>query len=173
MSKVTEVKVSAFSECFLFYFILYFFLRLHQQATASGSQEEKNYPSTQYQNVVLGDWGGVQSSLHLQRPSTLKSTHLNSMDSSGEPRQKYTTLYPHLTVRFYHPPRTIYRECVLFGFALTGSCRKLKVTLMRMFDTHNSISLWYILGLIDNHECAVIGNYSKHESKISSSIPSL
>ena len=58
---------------------------------------------------------------------------------------------------------------MLFGFAMAGSCRKFNVTLMCMC-TNNSICLWYILGLIDHHACAVIGNNPKHENKF---IPSL
>ena len=56
---------------------------------------------------------------------------------------------------------------------MAGSCRKLKVTLMHMCNTHNSICLRCILGLKKYCECAVIGHNQKHESKISSSIPLL
>ena len=62
---------------------------------------------------------------------------------------------------------------MLFGFAMTGNFPKLKVTLMRMCNIHNSIRLGRIFGLTDNHACAFISNNPKHESKISSSIPSL
>ena len=59
------------------------------------------------------------------------------------------------------------------GFAMVGSCWKLKVTLRRMCNIHNSTCLWCILGLIELHVCAVIGNNPRHKSKISSSMPSL
>ena len=51
--------------------------------------------------------------------------------------------------------------------------RKLKAKLMRMCNNHIPISLSCILGLIDNHECAVISNNPTHENKISCSMPSL
>ena len=50
---------------------------------------------------------------------------------------------------------------------------KMKVTLMRMCNTHNSICLWCYLGLIDLNASAVISNNPKHESNISSNMSSL
>ena len=51
--------------------------------------------------------------------------------------------------------------------------RKLKVTLMRMCNTHDSICLWCNLGLVDHRAWAVIGNNTKSKSKISSIMASL
>ena len=41
-----------------------------------------------------------------------------------------------------------------------------------MCNNHYSICLWCILGLINYHACAAIGNNPEYESKISSNIPS-
>ena len=48
-----------------------------------------------------------------------------------------------------------------------------KVRLMRMYSNHTVFRLYCIVGLIDYHDCAIIGINPKHESRISSNIPSL